>query len=871
MRTLNESIEEHARGRLQGSNQVLRLMTEAPGRKEFLEGVVALVREWTGCRCAGVRVLDGEGCIPYEAYTGFERDLWEKESRLSLARDNCACVRVIAGKPEPQDACCMTPGGSFVVNDSKKFIQNLTERELTRFRGVCIQSGFLSIAVVPIRDNGELLGGIHLADERPGMVPEPRMEFLEGLARLIGEGIKNFNIKDSLNRQNEFLQSIVNRIPVMLYSFDATGKPVLINPEFERLLGWSLEDARLGDIMAGCYPDSDYRREAAGYMAKGTTEWREFTVRTKTGESVETAWSNVRLKDGSLIGIGLDLRERKRTEEALRRSEGLLRRIMDTLPVGLWIADEKGRIVSINPTGQRMWGDAKFVHVERYAEYKGWWPDTGKRVEAHEWALARAFEKGETVLNEEVEIENFKGDHKFILCSAAPVRDESGKITSSLMVAQDITERRIARRALERANRALRVLSQINYSLVQEKEESELLAHACRIITETGGYPLAWVGIADNDRDKRVRCVAKWGPCEGYIDTLEISWADNELGRGPTGRAIRHGKAQTARDLGTDSQFYPWREKAREYGLHSSAAFPLIVDGQVTGALSIYSSEADAFHEHEEEIALLGSLADNLAYGIGAIRIQKEHRRTEQELQIFMKKLQDSNQALQDFATIASHDLQEPLRKIMSFGRMLEDRYAESLGYVGCDYLGRMRNAACRMQALLNSLLNYSRVATEAEPFESVNLSEVIAEVLNDLEVRISETEGKVEVGHLPAIEADPSQMRQLFQNLIGNGLKYHREEKPLVRISGEPVNGGNAVDIRVEDNGIGFEEKQIDRIFKPFQRLHGRSSRFEGTGMGLAICKKIVERHGGSITARSIPGQGSTFIVSLPVKQSNK
>jgi signal transduction histidine kinase len=176
------------------------------------------------------------------------------------------------------------------------------------------------------------------------------------------------------------------------------------------------------------------------------------------------------------------------------------------------------------------------------------------------------------------------------------------------------------------------------------------------------------------------------------------------------------------------------------------------------------------------------------------------------------------------------------------------------------------------MQALIEALLNYSRITTKAQPFSPTDLAAVAREVLGDLETRMRDVGGRVEIGDLPTIDADPIQLRQLFQNLIGNALKFHGEEKPLVRIYGQPVQpisrsaDGNCR-IFVEDNGIGFDQKYLDRIFTPFQRLHGRAA-YEGTGIGLAICRKIVDRHGGTITARSTPGKGSTFIVTLPVTQ---
>lgn len=242
----------------------------------------------------------------------------------------------------------------------------------------------------------------------------------------------------------------------------------------------------------------------------------------------------------------------------------------------------------------------------------------------------------------------------------------------------------------------------------------------------------------------------------------------------------------------------------------------------------------------------------------------------QERMRHLLGQLERSNTELQDFASVASHDLQEPLRKVQVFGERLKAKCGEALSEEGKDFLNRLLNATGRMQGLINDLLAYSRVTTKAQPFVPVVLNKVVREVLSDLEIRLEQVQGNVEVGELPAIEADAMQMRQLFQNLIGNALKFRRPNvAPVIRVAMEPAPAGRC-QIAVNDNGIGFEEKYNDRIFKVFERLHGRDA-YEGTGMGLAICRKIVERHGGSLTARSTPGQGSTFIMTLPLAHASE
>ena len=287
--------------------------------------------------------------------------------------------------------------------------------------------------------------------------------------------------------------------------------------------------------------------------------------------------------------------------------------------------------------------------------------------------------------------------------------------------------------------------------------------------------------------------------------------------------------------------------------------------GKATGEIRCKRLDGTIFTCEQTSAVFMGR--DGKKRSVIVVRDVSERKQAEEQIRQYTAKLEQSNEALQDFAFIASHDMQEPLRKVSAFGDRLKQEYGDSLGEEGNDYLSRMLNATERMQSLLKALLDYSRVTTKGEPFREVELAVVLREVLSDLEVGIEETGAEIHVGRLPVIQADPTQMRQLFQNLIGNALKFHKEGvRPRVEVRSTQLNN-EKVQIIVEDNGIGFEEKHLQRIFAPFHRLHGRSA-YTGAGMGLAICAKIIERHKGSITARSSPGQGSTFIVTLLVRQ---
>ncbi len=247
-------------------------------------------------------------------------------------------------------------------------------------------------------------------------------------------------------------------------------------------------------------------------------------------------------------------------------------------------------------------------------------------------------------------------------------------------------------------------------------------------------------------------------------------------------------------------------------------------------------------------------------------------KQNEAAIRAYARELERSNDELQQFAYISSHDLQEPLRKIQTFGDRLKQRHADVLDERGLDYLRRMQEAADRMQTLIQDLLSLSRVGTHTRPFAPVDLNVILTQVLADLETHLEATGAQVQLAELPVIEADETQMRQLFQNLLSNALKFRRPQiPPAITLTYEAIAdasvGRDCYRLAVQDNGIGFDEKYSERIFGMFQRLHGRSE-YEGTGVGLAICRRIVERHHGRITAQSSPGQGSTFIVTLPCQQ---
>ncbi|MEM9152369.1 MAG: PAS domain S-box protein, partial [Cyanobacteria bacterium P01_F01_bin.3] len=406
----------------------------------------------------------------------------------------------------------------------------------------------------------------------------------------------------------------------------------------------------------------------------------------------------------------------------------------------------------------------------------------------------------------------------------SPLKDDSGQVAGVSRIVRDITHSKMAEAELQKL------------SLVASKTDNFV------VITNAQGQ-IEWV----NESFHRVT---------GYA-------LDEVIGKKPgsflQGNETDPDTVDQIRDALAHQQSFSgeilnYRKDGSPYWLSLQINPVFDVDGKLTHFIAL---ENDITEYKQLEMNLISEVT---------------HRQMAlEELNLLNQQLAISNRELQDFAYVSSHDLQEPLRKIQAFGDRLQSTCQGSLNAKGQDYLNRMLNAAGRAQVLINDLLSFSRVTTKANPFVSIDLSKILEEVLSDLEIRIEETNALIEVDSLPTIEADPLQIRQLFQNLISNALKFRQEGvAPIIQIRSHRYSQQNEdwCTIQVIDNGIGFEQKYAERIFQIFQRLHGRGV-YEGTGIGLAICRKITERHGGILAATSEPGQGTTFSFSLPIKQN--
>jgi signal transduction histidine kinase/PAS domain-containing protein len=459
--------------------------------------------------------------------------------------------------------------------------------------------------------------------------------------------------------------------------------------------------------------------------------------------------------------------------------------------------------------------------------------------------------------------------------------DKDGMLLGGFGTTQDITRQKQTEEALRQSESRFKLLSETAGRLLESEDPQGSVNELCLRVMEHLDCQIFFNFLVADESADMLHLNAYAGIPEKETRRIERI----KFGTAVCGCVAREKKPIIVDDILNKPDHRT--ELVKSYGIQAYACHPLMAQGRLIGTLSFGTKTRTGFSL--QDLALMKTVADQVAVAmdrislIGRLQSSKDdlemrvQERTaalskmNEEQKIYMTMLEQSNRELEDFVHVASHDLQEPLRKIQTFADRLANMPQESLNDRARDYLDRMNRAAGRMQALVLDLLRYAHLTSKPEPFTPFNLKDPIEEAVLDLGVLCEEVKGSIECDALPDLEADRVQMRQLFQNLIANGLKYRSDRKPLVRIYDNSPPNGLFWKIHVEDNGIGFDECYLDKVFRPFQRLHGKDSPYQGTGMGLAICRKIVERHGGSITARSKPGEGATFIVELPKKHYRK
>lgn len=671
--------------------------------------------------------------------------------------------------------------------------------------------------------------------------------------------ITDLRLTEAVLRESEELyRDFVEGTDDLITQVDNVGNFIYVNHTAEKIFGLPQEELIGRSAFDFIHPED---REATKQAFQGwlhsnvssiTYENRQVS---QTGEVATMLWTiNVHHDQYGQVSymnsIARDITDLKASEAQLQ----LLSTALETAANGIMITDRDGRINWVNAALTQLTGYAKEELIGQQTNIF----NSGQQNPEFYNSMWQTVLSG-NVWNGELINRHKDGSIYIEEMTITPVFNTKKEVTHFIAIKQDISERKQAE--LQYRNRAasLELIAQVGRRTTAILELDELLNQAVHLISDTFSYYNVVIRLLEDDYVVlKATSLASLKPLEGK----QIL----KRGQGITGWVAQHGEPLLAPDISQEPRYHA---ELSAMETNAEVAVPIKLKGAVIGVLDAQSVQYEAFDE--DDVFTLQAIAAQLAVAIENARLYKaaqqeiiERRNAEEKLKIYTAELERSNNELQNFAYVSSHDLQEPLRKIQMFGDRLIYRYRDQLDERGQDYLDRMQNAASRMQTLIADLLAFSRVITKSQPFTRVRLTHIVEEVVGDLEGQLKDVNGRVELNHLPIIKADATQMRQLFQNLISNGLKYHQPElPPVVKIWAEAQEGGFVI-IYIADNGIGFDEKYLDRIFNVFQRLHGRSA-YEGTGVGLAICKRIVERHNGQITARSTKGDGATFIVTLP------
>ncbi|MGA2751429.1 MAG: ATP-binding protein, partial [Verrucomicrobiota bacterium] len=408
-----------------------------------------------------------------------------------------------------------------------------------------------------------------------------------------------------------------------------------------------------------------------------------------------------------------------------------------------------------------------------------------------------------------------------------------------LWIQKDITERK-------RAEGRTALLAEAASRLLNSDDPQSVMKEVCGKVLEFLDCQV-FLNFLVDEKEERLRLNA-WGGIPAS-EAAKIEWLD--YGVGLCGCAARDRACVVAGNIQERSD--PRTKLVKRYGIEACAAHPLMVAGVLLGTLCFGTRTRKDFTE--EELSLMKAVGDLVATAI-------ERKRAQTALQMTAEEVKRSNRDLEQFAYIASHDLQEPLRAVGGYVKLLQHRFPSNVDAKALEYINGAVEGATRMERLISDLLAYSRVGTRHGDLSPMNLDGVLDTALRNLHTLIMSTEAKVTRDALPTVAVDGTQIMQIFQNLIGNAIKFRSERPPEIHVGAQKQTGRWVFSVR--DNGIGIEPQYFERIFQIFQRLHSRRH-YPGTGIGLAICKKMVERHGGEIWVESEPGKGSTFFFTLP------
>jgi PAS domain S-box-containing protein len=535
--------------------------------------------------------------------------------------------------------------------------------------------------------------------------------------------------------------------------------------------------------------------------------------------------------------------------------EEIYRAMFENAGVGITRVDLKGALVDANQTFCNMVGYTRDKLLGRPLSEITHAEDYGEGADYRN-QLTRGAMKSATG---EKRFVHKDGSIIWVQRTMSIVTDDAGKPQYVISVVENISKRK-------QVERRQMVEHAVTLLLADAHSIAEAIPRVIQIMSETLGYAYGARWVLD-PADRVLRCTESWCAAEPAVEEFcrkSTSSVETETPGKPGGlnRAVWSTAAPVwIADVAQETALKR-RESAQQAGLRSAFAFPIPVGGKFYGVMEFFGREVRPRDERILEIAR------TVGHQIGQFIARKQAEAALQEandqLTVKAEQLSRSNAELEQFAYVASHDLQEPLRMIASYTQLILRRYGDRFDGDAREFMDFIVDGATRMKQLIEDLLAYSRVGTHGKAFRPTDSGAAVQKALANLRAAIESSTGTVTHDPLPTINADEFQLVQLFQNLIGNALKFKGAETPRVHIS---VNEqADTWTFGVKDNGIGIDGEYFDRIFMVFQRLHSRTD-YPGTGIGLAICKKVVDRHGGRLWIESGVGSGSTFWFTVPKK----
>jgi PAS domain S-box-containing protein len=700
-----------------------------------------------------------------------------------------------------------------------------------------------------------------------GFSPHPSSESKINLNRLDAEE----KLRVSEERYHSLFSNMMDGFAFCKMIFDEENNPVdfvylEVNDVFEKITGLKKETV-VGKPVTKAIPGI---KEANPELfeiygrAASTGKADKFEVFFKP----LSLWLSISVycpNKGYFVAVFEDITERKKAEQEVWRAKKDWERTFECVPDFIAVLDNQFKIVRANHALAHQLGitPEKAVGLLCYQCVHGL--DNPPDFCPH----AQTVNDGKEHVAE-VHEPRLGGD---FLVSTTPLRDEKGVIVGSVHVARNITERKKTEEALSNLNRHLRAINSSNQALMHATDESTLTQDVCNIIIHDCGYALVWVGMAQHDKNKTVHPVAYAGFDKEYIDQLNVTWADEPRGRGPTGTVIRSGKPYVCRNMNTDPNFELWREQATKRKYTASLVLPLLsFEGKAFGALNIYSQEPDPFSE--EETKLLAELANDFAYGIEMLRLRKEREEATYQLERYadqMEELADERAkqlgqaerlaTIGQTAGMVGHDIRNPLQAIVGELYLAKD---ELNSLPDSDTKKNLQEGITNIEQnlfyidkIVADLQDYTKPLRPAK--ENVEIEKIIEEALlivfipNNLEVSISIEEG------FPPFSADFAMLKRALINLIQNAVQA-MPNGGILEISAKRQD--KQVWISIQDTGEGIPEEVQDKLFTPLF-----TTKSKGQGFGLAVVKRLIEAQDGKITFNSQKRKGTTFTMQLPIK----